>query len=221
VIRLLLCDDEALVRAGMRMILEANPTLEIVGEAADGAAAAELVIRDQPDVALMDIRMPVVDGIEATRRIVADIACATRVLVLTTFSEDDLVYDALQAGASGFLLKSAAPDDLVRAITRVAAGDVLLAPEITRRLVDDYVTRATPKHSTPPRQLSGLTDRETEVLTHIGKGHTNAEIAAELFLSEATVKTHINRLFSKLQLRDRTQAVIIAYEARLVEPGQR
>lgn len=220
-IRLVLCDDEELVRKGMRMILESNSELQIVGEAADGIEAIELVKSYEPDVALMDIRMPGLDGIETTRRITTDPNCATRVLVLTTFSEDRHVYEALQAGASGFLLKSSAPDELSRAIIGVAAGDVLLAPEITRRLVDDYVARAKPRESLPTPELTHLTEREIEVLTRIGMGRTNAEIASELFLGEATVKTYINRLFSKLHLRDRTQAVILAYDARLVEPGGR
>jgi DNA-binding NarL/FixJ family response regulator len=218
-IRMVLCDDEELVRKGMRMILESNTELQIVAEAADGIEAIEVVKSCEPDVALMDIRMPGMDGIEATRRITTDPSCATRVLVLTTFSEDRHVYDALQAGASGFLLKSAAPDELSRAITGVAAGDVLLAPEITRRLVDDYVARTKPREPLSTAELTHLTEREIEVLTHIGMGRTNSEIASELFLGEATVKTYINRLFSKLHLRDRTQAVIFAYDARLVEPG--
>ena len=220
-IRVVLCDDEELVRKGMRMILESNSELRIVAEAADGIEAVELVKSHEPDVALMDIRMPVLDGIEATRRITTDPNCVTRVLVLTTFSEDRHVYDALQAGASGFLLKSAAPAELSRAITGVAAGDVLLAPEITRRLVDDYVAHAKPRVPLSTAELTHLTEREIEVLTRIGMGRTNSEIASELFLGEATVKTYINRLFSKLHLRDRTQAVIFAYDARLVEPGRR
>ena len=214
-ITVLLADDQALVRGGLRMILDAQADIEVVGEAVDGAEAVAQTRLLAPDVVLMDVRMPGVDGIEATRRLVADPAVKSRVLILTTFNEDEFLYDALNGGAAGFLLKSCPPDELVQAVRRTAAGDTPLAPEITRRLVDGYLQRAAPA----PDALSPLTDREVEVLTLIGRGRTNAEIAAGLFLGEATVKTHINRIFAKLGIRDRTQAVILAYECGLVRPG--
>jgi DNA-binding NarL/FixJ family response regulator len=214
----LLCDDEALVRAGLRMILGAQSEIEVVGEAVDGGDAVRQCRDLRPDVVLMDIRMPNLDGIEATRRILADpVAGRTAVVVLTTFDADDHIFDALDAGACGFLLKSAPPDELVRAVRRAAGGDLLLAPEVTRRLVADFLQR--PPRGTPPPTLSTLTAREVEVLTLIGRGCTNAEIAGQLFLGEATVKTHVNRIFSKLGVRDRAQAVVAAYEGGLVMPG--
>jgi DNA-binding NarL/FixJ family response regulator len=212
------CDDQALVRSGLRMILEAQADIEVVGEAVDGADAVAQTRSLRPDVALMDVRMPGVDGIEATRRIVADPGTPTRVLVLTTFDEDEHVYDALRAGAAGFLLKSCPPEELLHAVRSVAAGATPLAPEITRRLVDVFLSA--PGRSAPVPGLASLTAREIEVLTLVGRGRTNADLARELFLSEATVKTHINRIFSKLDIRDRTQAVIYAYEAGLVRPGE-
>jgi DNA-binding NarL/FixJ family response regulator len=217
-IRVLVCDDQALVRSGLRMILEAQPDLEVVGEAEDGRDAVAQVRALQPAVALMDIRMPEVDGIEATRRIAADPGLGTRILVLTTFDEDGYVADALRAGAAGFLLKSCPPAELLQAVRRTAAGDTPLAPEITRRLVEGYLQRSAPP-AVPPA-LDALTAREREVLVLIGRARTNREIADELYLSEATVKTHVNRLFSKLAIRDRTQAVVLAYEAGLVRPGE-
>jgi DNA-binding NarL/FixJ family response regulator len=219
VISVVLADDQALVRGGFRMILEAQDDLDVVGEAEDGAQAVECVRELRPDVVLMDVRMPTLDGIAATRRIAAD-GLPTRVLVLTTFDQDEIVYDALKAGASGFLLKSAPPAKLVEAVRTVAAGDALLAPSVTRRLVEDYVRRPPPGGQVPP-ELAGLTEREREVLTLIARGLTNAEIAASFVVSEATVKTHVNRVFSKLRLRDRVQAVVLAYESGLVQPGER
>jgi DNA-binding NarL/FixJ family response regulator len=218
VIRVVIADDEALVRGGLRMILEAQPDIEVVGEADDGPAALELVRRDPPDVVLMDIRMPGLDGIEATRRLVALGAGAPRVVILTTFDLDGYVYESMRAGASGFLLKSGRPQELVAGVRAAVAGDTLLAPPITRRLVEAFVHRPPPGTSSPP-ELEELTPREVEVLRHMAGGQSNAEIARELFVSEDTVKTHASRIFMKLGLRDRTQAVILAYESGLVEPG--
>jgi DNA-binding NarL/FixJ family response regulator len=219
VIRVLIADDQALVRGGVRMIVEAQPDMEVAGEAEDGREAIELARRLRPDVALLDVRMPHVDGIEATRRLLSDPAATTAVLVLTTFDQDEIVYEALRAGAGGFLLKSAPPERLVAAIRTVAAGDALLAPEITRRLIEEYVSRprASGEHG---RRLDELTEREREVLELIGRGRSNADIADALVLSEGTVKTHVNRIFRKLDLRDRAQAVVVAYESGLVEPGR-
>jgi DNA-binding NarL/FixJ family response regulator len=215
-IRVLVADDEALVRGGVRMILEAHDELEVVAEATDGAAALEAVARLRPQVVLMDVRMPKLDGIEATRRIAAA-GSDTRVLMLTTFDHDELVYDALRAGASGFLLKSAPPEQLIAAVRTVVAGDSLLAPVITRRLVEAFVRG--PRPGDRPTALAELTDREREVLRLIARGRSNSEIAGELFVSEGTVKTHVNRIFRKLDLRDRVQAVVLAYETGLVRPG--
>jgi len=215
--RILIADDEALVRAGFRLILNAHPELEVVGEAEDGFEAVRLTKDLHPDVVLMDIRMPRLDGIEATKRIVAQ-AEGSRVLVLTTFDLDRSVYDAMRAGASGFLLKTAPPRQLIAAILDVADGDVLLAPEITRRLVERFVRRPAPGSAAPP-DLAELTPRELEVLAHIARGLSNAEIAARLIIAETTVKTHVARILMKLGLRDRSQAVIVAYESGLVEPG--
>jgi DNA-binding NarL/FixJ family response regulator len=220
VIRALLCDDEALVRGGLRMILEAQPDIEIVGEAEDGRAALELATRVHPDVVLMDIRMPVLDGLEATRLLLGSGARGPRVLVLTTFDLDEYVYQALRAGASGFLLKSARPPELVAAVRGAAAGDTLLAPEITRRLVESYVRRP-PPGARPSPELASLTSRELEVLRHIARGRSNAEIASLLYVTDETVKTHASRIFMKLGVRDRTQAVIVAYEHGIVEPAAR
>jgi DNA-binding NarL/FixJ family response regulator len=216
-IRVVLCDDQALVRGGLRMILEAQTDIEVLGEAVDGHDAITLVRDVSPDIVLMDIRMPGLDGIEATRRLVSDPSVQARILILTTFNEDEYVYDALRSGAAGFLLKSCPPEELLHAVRRTAAGDTLLAAEITRRLVDDYLTRNAP--TAHDADLGRLTDREREVLTLIGRGSTNAEIATQLYLGEATVKTHVNRIFAKLGVRDRTQAVIVAYESGLVRLG--
>jgi DNA-binding NarL/FixJ family response regulator len=220
VIRVVIADDEALVRGGLRMILEAQSDIEIAGEADDGRAALDLVTRAHPDVVLMDIRMPGVDGLEATRRLFATGAHAPRVLILTTFDLDEYVYEALRAGACGFLLKSARPQELVAAVRGAAAGDTLLAPEITRRLVEAFVRR--PPHATgPPPELASLTKRELEVFHHIARGRSNAEIARLLFVTDETVKTHASRIFMKLGVRDRTQAVILAYEHGVIEPAAR
>jgi DNA-binding NarL/FixJ family response regulator len=218
VISVLLVDDQALVRSGFRLIVDAQDDMEVVGEAGDGRAAIEEASRLHPDVVLMDVRMPEVDGIAATRSIVGDRPEA-RVLVLTTFDEDRIVYDAMKAGASGFLLKSAPPTQFVDAVRTVASGDALLAPSVTRRLVEDFVRRPPPGEASSER-LGDLTERELEVLTLIGRGRSNAEIAGELFVSGATVKTHVNRILSKLGLRDRVQAVVLAYETGIVRPGE-
>jgi DNA-binding NarL/FixJ family response regulator len=214
--RLLLADDQELVRTGFRLILSAEPDLEVVGEAGDGAEAVDAARRLAPDVVLMDVRMPRMDGIEATRRLGRIAPQPPRVLMLTTFDLDEYVYDALRAGASGFLLKDAPAAQLVDAIRIVAAGDALLAPSITRRLIAEFVRRPQPA-DTPA--LAELTPRELEVLKLIAEGLSNTEIAAELFLSEATVKTHVKRVLAKLDLRDRVQAVVLAYRCGLVEPG--
>ena len=219
-IRVLIADDEALVRGGLRMILEAQADIEIAGEAEDGRAALELAGRAHPDVVLMDIRMPSVDGLEATRRLLAATARAPRVLILTTFDLDEYVYEALRAGASGFLLKSARPPELVAAVRAAVAGDTLLAPEITRRLVESFVRRPPPGTRTPPA-LESLTPRELEVFRHIACGRSNAEIAQLLYVTDETVKTHASRIFMKLGVRDRTQVVILAYEQGIVEPAAR
>jgi DNA-binding NarL/FixJ family response regulator len=211
-LRVALVDDQALVRAGFRMILRSEPDFEVVGEAGDGAQGVELVRTTAPDVVLMDVRMPEMDGIEATRRITAEPG-APRVLVLTTFDLDELVYDALRAGASGFLLKEAPPEQLVAGVRTVAAGEQLLAPSVTRRLIERFTSQ--PPAAEPPR-VEELTPRELEVLQLVARAMTNAEIAAHLFLSETTVKTHVARILMKLGLRDRVQAVVLAYERGLV-----
>jgi DNA-binding NarL/FixJ family response regulator len=218
VIGVLLVDDQALVRGGFRLILEGQPDIEVVGEAADGVQAIELARERNPDVVLMDIRMPRMDGIAATRMLLDGSDDRPRILVLTTFDHEEYVYEALRAGASGFLLKSAPPQELAAAIRTVAAGDALLAPDITRRLIQDYVARP----RTPPTAsaaFDALTARETQVLTLIARGRSNGEIAAELYLSEPTVKTHVTRIFTKLGVRDRVQAVVLAYEGGLVHAG--
>ena len=216
--RVVIADDQALVRTGFRMILSARG-IEVVGEAADGIEAVDTVRRVQPDVILMDIRMPTMDGIEATRRILAE-PTSCRVLILTTFDLDRYVYAALSAGASGFLLKDVTPEHLAAAVQLVTTGDALLAPSITRRLVERFAVPA-PSQPAVHRDLTALTPRELEVLILMGHGLSNAELAAELTLSEATVKTHVARIFGKLSLRDRAQAVVLAYETGLVSPGDR
>jgi DNA-binding NarL/FixJ family response regulator len=212
-VRVLLVDDQELVRGGFRMILEARDDLAVVGEAADGAAALSLVDSTEPDVVLMDVRMPVLDGIEATRRIVASGSTA-RVIVLTTYDLDDAVHAALRAGASGFLLKDARPTDLVDAVRVVARGDALLAPSVTRRLLERFAAASPP----PTADVRDLTPREAEILTLVAMALNNAEIADRLTLSEATVKTHVSSLLRKLGLRDRVQAVVLAYDLKLVRP---
>ena len=216
-IRVLIADDQALVRGGFHSILAGQDDIEVVGEAEDGNEAVALVEELHPDVVLMDIRMPGIDGIEATRRIAAR-GLATRVLVLTTFDVDDYVYEAMKAGASGFLLKTAPPRQLADAVRTVTAGDALLAPSITRRLVEQFVRRPPPGTSVP-RGVEELTDRELDVLKLLARAMSNAEIAAKLVVSEATVKSHVNRILTKLNLRDRAQAIVLAYETGLVEPG--
>ena len=209
-IRVALADDQALVRAGFRMIVESQPDMQVAGEAADGQAAVDLIRREKPDVVLMDIRMPHMDGLEATRQVVG----MTRVVILTTYELDEYVFDALSAGASGFLLKAAPPEDLIRAIRVVASGDALLAPSVTRRLIQEFAKRPEPQ-ARKAKELETLTDREREVLREVARGLTNAEIAARLHVAETTVKTHVAHLLDKLELRDRVQAVILAYETGL------
>jgi DNA-binding NarL/FixJ family response regulator len=220
VIRVLVADDQTLVRAGFRVLVESAPDLEVVGEAGDGVEAVELARRELPDVVLMDIRMPVMDGLEATRRTIAlDRAEGIRVLVLTTtFDLDEYVYEALRAGASGFLLKDTPPADLLAAIRVVAAGDALLAPSVTRRLIAEFARRPEPSAVTPAA-LAALTDREREVLALVARGLSNAEIAELLVVSGATAKTHVSRVLAKLGARDRAQLVMLAYETGLVTPG--
>jgi DNA-binding NarL/FixJ family response regulator len=218
VIRVLLVDDEALVRGGFRMILESEEDIEIVGEASDGAQALAQVRELQPDVVVMDIRMPGMDGLEATRRLLAGGSDAPRVLILTTFDLDEYVYEAMRLGASGFLLKSVRPRQLPDAVRTVAEGEALLAPSVTRRLVEQFVRLPSPGGGIPT-PLAELTERELDVLRLIADGKSNAEIAASLYLSEATIKTHVNRVLTKLRLRDRVQAVVLAYESGLVRPG--
>ncbi|MDR3033046.1 MAG: response regulator transcription factor [Kitasatospora sp.] len=213
-IRVLLVDDQPLIRTGLRVLIADTPDLEVVGEAGDGAAAVELAARLRPDVAVMDLRMPGLDGIEATRRITADPGCATHVLVLTTFDEDAHVFGALHAGASGFLVKDSRVEDVLDGIRTVATGDALLAPGVTRRLISAY-TGASPS---PRAALPGVTEREREVLTLVGQGLSNAEIAARLTISAATAKAHVARLFTRLDARDRVHLVILAYRAGLVTP---
>jgi DNA-binding NarL/FixJ family response regulator len=216
-IRVLLADDQALVRGGLRMILDAQPDLEVVAEAEDGRAALARVREHAPDVVLMDIRMPGLDGLEATRRLTGAPA-APKVLVLTTFDLDEYVYEAIRAGASGFLLKSAPPEQLVHGVRTVMAGDALLAPEITKRLLEHFA-RGRPPGGGVPQELAELTQREREILRMIADGGSNAEIAAALFLSEATVKTHVNHILTKLRLRDRVQAVALAYRCGFMDAG--
>jgi DNA-binding NarL/FixJ family response regulator len=218
-IRVVIADDQPLVRTGLRMILGAEDDLEVVGEAADGAAAVRLCADTQPDVVLMDVRMPGVDGIEATRTITAS-ESPPRVLVLTTFDLDDVVYEALRAGASGFLLKDAPEERLTTAIRVVADGGSLFAPSVTRRLIEEFARRTTTVDAATLAGLEGLTSRESEVLVQVARGLSNAEIAAALFVSENTVKTHIARVLMKLGLRDRVQAVVLAYESGLVQPSR-
>jgi DNA-binding NarL/FixJ family response regulator len=218
-LRVVVADDQRLVRAGFRMILNAQPDIEVVGEAADGDEAVVLVHAQKPDVVLMDVRMPNVDGLEATRRIVAGMPEPPRVLMLTTFDLDEYVYEALRAGASGFLLKEVPPEELVAGVRTIAGGGALLAPSVTRRMIERFASGTDrPEPSSPP-EVEELTAREREVLGLVMRARSNAEIAAELVVSEATVKTHVARVFMKLGLRDRAQAVMYGYEHGLVRPG--
>lgn len=216
-VRVLLVDDQAMVRTGFRLILESEPGIEVVGEAADGREALAAARDLQPDIVLMDVQMPVLDGLSATQLIVDDAAILTRVVILTTFERDEYIFGALRAGASGFLLKNAPPEDLIEAVRVVAAGNALLAPSVTQRLIDEFTRRPSPRVLTP--ELDLLTDRELETLRLLAQGLANAEIAERLFVGESTVKTHVSNIFSKLGLRDRVQAVIFAYESGLALPG--
>jgi DNA-binding NarL/FixJ family response regulator len=215
--RVLLADDQALVRQGFRLILELEHDIEVVGEAANGAEALRLARELEPDVAVIDIRMPELDGIETTRRL-QQAGSQTRVLILTTFDLNEYVYEAMRAGASGFLLKDVPGDQLIAGIRTVAAGDALLAPTLTRRLIEHFVHRP-PPDAAAPRGLDELTERELEVLTLLARGLSNSEIASALFLGEATIKTHVGRILQKLRIRDRVQAVVYAYESGLIHPG--
>jgi DNA-binding NarL/FixJ family response regulator len=219
-IAVLIADDQALVRAGFRAILSEQPGIQVVGEAADGRGAIDLVRRRRPHVVLMDIQMPDIDGLEAARRILADADAdqPVAVLMLTTFDLNEYVYDALRAGASGFLLKDVPPEQLIAAVRVVAAGDALIAPTITKRLIEQFARTAPPRSA--PSQFETLTPRELEIFTLIGRGLSNGEIAATLTLSQATVKTHVKHVLAKLDLRDRIQAVVLAYETGIVAPGQ-
>jgi DNA-binding NarL/FixJ family response regulator len=217
-IRALLADDQDMIRAGLRMILESDQDIAVVGEAGNGEHAVALTRRLRPDVVLMDIQMPGGDGLHATRQLTADPAIDSRVLILTTFERDDYVFEALRAGASGFLLKNAPPEDLQRAVRIVAAGDALLAPSVTRRIIAQLAAR--PKKPDLGPELNALTQREREVLIMLARGLSNAELAAELLVSEGTVKTHVSSLLNKLGLRDRVQAVVLCYESGLVTPGE-
>jgi DNA-binding NarL/FixJ family response regulator len=219
VIRVLIADDHELLRNGLRGMLDAQQDMEVVGEAEDGARAVDEAIRLHPDVVIMDIRMPRLDGIEATKRLAAQGEKAPRVLVLTTFDLDEYVYEALRAGAGGFMLKDAPPRQLAEAVRTVAAGEALLAPAVTKRLIERYVSRP-PADAVRRERFAELTERELEVLKLLTRGLSNVEIAERLFLSEATVKTHVTRVLNKLGVRDRVQAVVLAYESGLAQPGQ-
>jgi DNA-binding NarL/FixJ family response regulator len=217
-IRLVLADDQNLVRAGFRSILDGEADITVVAEAGDGAAAVRLAASERPDVVLMDIRMPELDGLEATRRIAADTRlAAVRVIILTTFDLDDYVYGALRAGASGFLVKDTEPAELIHAVRVVARGDALIAPSVTRRLIAEFAGRI--KHPDPSPRLNALTDREREVMTLVAGGLSNDEIAGRLVLSPATAKTHVSRIMTKLDVRDRAQLVVLAYESAMITPG--
>jgi DNA-binding NarL/FixJ family response regulator len=216
----LIVDDQALVRAGFRMILEAEKDMEVVGEASNGREAVTEAANLKPDVVLMDVRMPEIDGIEATKRLLGEDGTQTKVVMLTTFDMDEYVYEALRAGASGFLLKDTPPEQLVAGIRAVASGDALLAPSVTRRVIEEFVRRPPSALRTLPPKLEELTARELEVLKLIARGLSNAEIAGELFVSETTVKTHVAHVLMKLGLRDRVQAVVLAYESGLIAAGE-
>ena len=218
-IRVLVADDQALVRRGFTALLDSAADIDVVGEAENGAEAVALAATARPDVILMDVRMPNLDGLEATRRLLRGEEQGPRVLILTTFDLDEYVYEALRAGASGFLLKDTPPEDLVAAIQVVARGDALLSPSITRRVIEEFVNRPPASVRPVPAEVSELTSRELEMLRYLARGLSNAEIAREAFVSEATVKTHVARILMKLRLRDRVQAVVFAYEHGIVQPG--
>jgi DNA-binding NarL/FixJ family response regulator len=221
-IRVLLADDQALIRAGFRALIEHTDDIAVVGEAADGAQAVNLAATTRPDVVLMDIRMPGVDGLEATRRIAdADELAGVRVLILTTFESDDYIYEALRSGASGFVVKDTEPAELLQAVRIVAAGEALLSPSVTRRLIADIAAAGRPDRAAPDYRVDRLTDRERQVLALVGRGQSNDEITAGLFLSPFTAKTHVSRIMTKLGARDRAQLVVIAYETGLVTAGLR
>jgi DNA-binding NarL/FixJ family response regulator len=221
VIRVLLADDQSLIRAGFRILIESADDIEVIGEAVDGAQAVELARQHRADVVLMDIRMPGVDGLEATRRIAADDDLAgVRVIILTTFESDEYVYQAIRAGASGFLVKDSEPAELIQAVRVVARGDALLSPSVTRKLITDLASRPDSPRATG-RELDGLTEREREVMTLVAAGLSNDEIAGQLYVSPLTSKTHVSRIMTKLDARDRAQLVVMAYECGLVVPGQR
>ena len=218
-VRVLIVDDQAMIRAGFAALLDAQPGIDVVGTADDGEGIVDVVKRTKPDVVLMDIRMPKVNGLDATRHVLAEAGEVPKILMLTTFDADEYVFSALRAGASGFLLKDAAPEELVYAVRVVAAGDALLSPQITRTLISDYASRpVVPRTDSTVEKL--LTERELEVARLVARGHSNAEIAATLFLAEQTVKTHVSRILNKLDLRDRVQIVVTAYETGLVRPGE-
>ena len=217
-VRVVLVDDQALIRTGFKMILESEGDIEVVGEAGDGREAISLARSARPDVILMDVQMPTMDGLEATGRIVQDTSIPSRIVILTTFERDDYVFDALRAGASGFLLKNSPPEDLVHAVRVVAAGDALLAPSVTRTVIEGFVQRRARRID--EGELQRLTERETEILRLLATGKSNSELAAYLFLGEGTIKTHVSSVLTKLGLRDRMQAVIFAYESGLIEPGE-
>ncbi len=216
-IRVLIADDQEMIRSGLRLILAAEPDIDVVAEVSDGHDAVAAARRLRPDVTLMDIRMPRLDGLQATRRLLTDTVPPTRVVLLTTFDIDAYVYEALRAGASGFLLKNAPAEELVQAIRVVASGDGLLDPAVTRRVIEEFAR--IPAQTQPAPELANLTERELEVLHLVARGLSNAEIATRLYISEATVKTHVARMLSKLRLRDRVQAVVYAYERGVIRPG--
>jgi DNA-binding NarL/FixJ family response regulator len=217
-VRVVLVDDQALIRTGFKMILETEDDIEVVGEASDGEQAVSMTRSVRPDVVLMDVQMPTMDGLEATGRIVRDANIPSRIVILTTFERDDYVFEALRAGASGFLLKNAPSEELVHAVRVVAAGDALLAPSVTRKVIEGFIRR--PAHRSNEVELRRLTERETEILKLLATGKSNSELAAHLFVGEGTIKTHVSSVLTKLGIRDRMQAVIFAYESGLIEPGQ-
>jgi DNA-binding NarL/FixJ family response regulator len=218
-IRVVLVDDQALIRTGFKMILEAEDDIEIVGEASDGEQGVVTTRQLRPDVVLMDVQMPTLDGLQATSRIVQEPSIPSRIVILTTFERDDYIFDALRAGASGFLLKNSPSEDLVHAVRVVAAGDALLAPSVTRKVIEGFIARPAKRNN--EKELRRLTERETEILQLLATGKSNAELAAHLFVGEGTIKTHVSNVLTKLGLRDRMQAVIFAYESGLIEPGKR